>query len=539
MLPVRFCLRRLSQHALAKSHARYPSSPVSALQTESPDALHKTPAQSSALSLVRVVRHCLRRGQSSIALNQVRKALYDDFLHYNSSRARLFELTANAFLLYRDWAAAAQVYHWMVSEGFIPSPTLRTKITVLDTLVRSRSEQDFYSGLHRAFAKSDFDEGCLRTVLRVLTVGLECPPSVINRVVAGYVSCKTGFFDLSVETKLLIRRLRMRTTPLSLDLETKRAAILLDRISPPMDQHLLEKFTKIGVDYLLQTLQPWISSGAGVNVCNALIAAHLNACRYDRAFQIYNLLLLHDHSQYELVPDEITYRLLFQAIRKYRNQKAWRHRRSKLPRSAPSPRQLFRDLLIFTNTARAQRLSSGTLVTALETFTALEDYSAAYVVLKTFSVLKRPLPLYAYSVVLKHIMLRMQQELPRLQNIDRQRYWTYRFLGSPSDCDIHLDISLLYRILEFGAQPQLTLSIPTEKSVSHKHKVPHPDEIVSIEQVGNRFSDPIPLERILRRAILASYPEVFVTPARKVSIEINEAKAELLPDRSTDHRSDP
>lgn len=221
------------------------------------------------------------------------------------------------------------------------------------------------------------------------------------------------------------------------------------------------------------------------------------------------------------------------------------------------------------------------------------DFAAAYVALKSFDVFNIPVTVATYHAVIGGIILRVQRERWYLADwsTDREQYWTYRFLGSPQTIPKEINARVMDGILGFGSKASLAVNLEPIKLYPEEHlreiakavedynsgederdipevtfrdfenepeqqspaKTPSPitkpyRRIVRHEKTHHRsyrvptavcilglvtppvdLWDTQPLVRIIKRAILASRPRVFLPASNVISMEIRQARSEMMP----------
>ncbi|GJE97626.1 hypothetical protein PsYK624_138470 [Phanerochaete sordida] len=243
-------------------------------------------------------------------------------------------------------------------------------------------------------------------------------------------------------------------------------------------------------------------------------------------------------------------------------------------------------------TASSPVLKAALLNRILRYFVDAKDFSAAYVALKSFDIFKLPVTVSTYHAVVGGIMVHIGSEMPYLAAwSEREQYWTYRFLGSPETMPSELDARLMDGVLGFGFKASLASQLEPIKLYSEEHlqeiaraveaynsaederdipeltyrdaeedreqqepaaaspSLPKPYRRVVRNTKPNQRSyrvptaacilglitppvdiwDAQPLLRIVKRAILASRTRLFLPGAKVVSMEIRQARTEMLP----------
>ena len=316
---------------------------------------------------------------------------------------------------------------------------------------------------------------------------------------------------------------------------------------------------------------------------NALLAHEIGRGNYEAVFAMYARMI--DFRTPTTRPDAYTFSTIFRAVHHVTGKYSSRSRRlrgMKTPRNAPSPRAVYKDMLTCLAeqtressskhkppTAPEPALDATALHKALRTFMGQYDYAAAYNTVRLFRLhptLVGAPTLTTYRLVVNSLAARVRVHLPLIAIQREPQYvWTYRFLGL-SELPQHLrtklpfDLGVIHRILYASSYPRLNLHyIPSpdyafrsagdgailgndpqdvvqrlpyipDPAMFAPHGLPTPLEIVGLQPVeeGRTFGIK-PLERILKRAVLASFVELDHSPGKQVSLAIVEAKADMVP----------
>ncbi|KAI1792513.1 hypothetical protein LXA43DRAFT_1073702 [Ganoderma leucocontextum] len=296
---------------------------------------------------------------------------------------------------------------------------------------------------------------------------------------------------------------------------------------------------------------------------NALLAHEIGRRNYEAVFAMYARMMNYRTSTTK--PDAYTFSTIFRAIHHTTCKYSGRSRRvrsMKTPKNVPSPRAVYKDMLtclaeqtreISTSEHRPPTppepaLDATALHKALRTFMGQYDYAAAYNAIRLFRLyptLVGAPTLVTYRLVVNSLVARIKVHLPLLAiRRDPQYVWTYRFLGL-GELPHHLrtklpfDLGVVHRILYagsysrlnlhyipapdynpgsehdaaddgsiFGSDPQDVLQqlpyIP-DPALFAPHGLPTPLELIGLQPVEeNKAFGVVPLERILKRAVLAS-----------------------------------
>lgn len=486
----------------------------------------------AAVKFIRTIRSDLSEGRVEPAFKRLRGALSASSFP-TTLRPRILEMAAAAFLKGQHFLKVAEIYNQMVQENYIPSFSLRTRIMVLDVLSQSPSKEALLESLDDAFRLPQFDEACFRDLLRFLWTILKCSHDVLDSVVANYVRVHDPNYPLSEATQSLIARIRLDVISQEASIGGLPASILTLPAEPPSLEtvHYLSA-ANFGDDALFyDALKPWIHAGAGLRCCNALIATQIRRSHYDKAFRIYEII--RSTNEPSLIPNDTTFKMLFQSYSTVRKPRNFRSRRIKSPVDVFTPRELFRDMLRFHSLQKDHKLprsitsSRAVLDQALQVFMDTHDYAAAFVTIRAYTILRLPLTLELYRIVLSSLLKRVQWELGRVrESTVKWEYWSYRFLGYP-EVMMDVDTEMLKRVMRYGESAHLNLT--GQEDAVKDTDIPSTAEVLSAQDALQVNVKPKPLERILRRAMLANHVALYSPAAKEVSLAIREAKAEMIP----------
>ncbi|THG97555.1 hypothetical protein EW026_g4465 [Hermanssonia centrifuga] len=516
--------------------------------------------------LARSLRTLLRSQQysqaSTVFLDTISTARFS-----NPGRFRAFDKAISLFIEFGFFIGANEIYARMKHEGFIPSASLRGTMHVLTCISSSPSVETLLSASRAAFEQDSYDERCLRFFLRILVGNRLCAPEVIENVVEVFLETRPPGYTLTVATA---SQLAYVLTRLGYSAHAKQwlnpdAKETIDvgkggdekRVSVEEEETLLEmaRLEPELAPIFLNAVRHMRMTGSRLNpnIYNTLIAALVRGRRYDRTFAIFRLSMQAGHN-----PSAQAFGSLFKAIRHCSLKRSIRTRGGKLPPNAPSLRELFRNMLqAHWNHTQGQladsspSLNSSVLNKAIEAFMVDMDYPATLVALKTFQICRIPVSLGIYRTALQQIMERIEHELPRINMLtNAPEFWAYRFLGYPDSLDdIDIDINLLQNILLFGREPHMDLydvtlrtvrtpadRLETQPKSSHSpptsgsnYRIPTPLMILHLELPPVDSWDLVPLERIIKRVVLAMSRDIIIPPHDHVVMKVAEAKAEMLP----------
>jgi hypothetical protein len=174
----------------------------------------------------------------------------------------------------------------------------------------------------------------------------------------------------------------------------------------------------------------------------------------------------------------------------------------------------------------------------LRAFIRQRDYAGAFVVLSSYSLFHVPLDHRTYYRVVKHVVRRIWLEITK--QYKGEIGWSILFLGLRDYRQVELNEDLVRNLLAFISQDTFHLISPLYASRHHmpptnadrRYKLPSMEmmESVFLPEPQDFHYDPVPLKRILRRAILAKLrlEDRNAGPA-EVSKAIADAKVDMLP----------
>ena len=272
---------------------------------------------------------------------------------------------------------------------------------------------------------------------------------------------------------------------------------------------------------------------------NILLSREVRLGNYWSAIAIYSMLKEMRITR-KIYPDSFTFGTMFLLYRMIRPRTVRKHHRKDLASPFP-PRALYRDFMLAAKPkGNADRIMpSTTLMNVIfRAFIRQRDYAGAFVVLSSFSLFKVPLDHRTYYRVIKHVVRRIWLEVTTQYN--RKVGWSLKFLGVPSYRHVELNEKLLQNLLAFISQDTFHLISPLyasrrRKPPTNKHlryTLPSMQmmESVLLPDPQDFHYDPVPLKRILRRAILATLRlEDHNAGPADVSKAIADAKVDMLP----------
>jgi hypothetical protein len=273
-------------------------------------------------------------------------------------------------------------------------------------------------------------------------------------------------------------------------------------------------------------------------ILNILLSREVCLGNHRSALGIYSIL-----KRMRIFPDSFTFGSMFLLYRMITPKTVRNHHRKVLASPFP-PRALYRDFMLAAKPkfdADSDRIVPSTTLmnVILRAFICQRDYAGAFVVLGSFPLFHIPLDHQTYYCVVKHVVRRIWLEVGR-QYRGMVGSWSLKFLGVPDYRYIELNEDLVQNLFAFLSRDAFHLISPLY--VFRRHMPPTMDErrykIPSMEMMKSVllpnpqdfYYDPVPLKRILRRAILATLrlKDHKAGPA-DVSKMIADAKVDMLP----------
>ncbi|TFK80730.1 hypothetical protein K466DRAFT_605089 [Polyporus arcularius HHB13444] len=560
-------LPRVRQHA-----ARRPEEeePLHQQDAHDPSPCKK---QDQLAGVLHALQERFSKEGASAATATVHEALSKSQLD-NKARFRLYEHSIGFFLRHGEVMKASILYARMTREGFIPTVSLRAQMRIITVAEQAAPDEVVLDAIRQAIANNSFNEGTLLALLRILGDGMRASPDFLENIVHEFLKIQPHDYEIYPRTRKYIVKAYLRVgdregasrwssgrfvppPPSRSDLPSPYITLLQD-LAASDPQFAGYETALVGMQAEMPSLIP------NLPFFNALLSHEVHRRNFSAVFAIYQRMMALRSST--VMPDGGTFSAVFRAIARLSalSRKRRRLRELRPPDSMPHPRAVYQDML----TCHAEQqtapdplvspaLTLPAIHTALNAFMGGHDYPAAFNAIRAFrtysSHIGEPVRI-TYHVVVSGILERIKAELPQVPlEADQRRLWTFRFLGLDTlprhrRASIPFNLEMLQRVLLMGTEPRLSLEfVDVPESDSHdeqadpraaqaqddyaKHGIPTPLEFVGAEPVPEAKAFAIaPLERILRRAILASIEDEVDPPyVRPVSAAIADAKAEMVP----------
>ncbi|KAI0706883.1 hypothetical protein C8T65DRAFT_740438 [Cerioporus squamosus] len=532
--------------------------------------------QDKLVGALGALRERFSKEGASAATATIHEALSKSSLD-NHARFRLYEYSIGFFLRHGEVMKASILYARMTREGFIPSVSLRAQMRIITVAEQAAPDEVVLDAIRQAIGNNSFNEGALLALLRILGDGLRASPQFIENVVHEFLRTQPPDYEISPHTRKYVVKAYLRVgdregasrwsssrfvppPPTARSHLPSPYATLLQDLAASDPRFSEYETALVGMQAEMPSLVP------NLPFFNALLSHEVNRRNFSAVFAIYQRMMALRSPT--VMPDGGTFSTVFRAI-SCLSAPSRRRRRLRVlrpPGNMPHPRAVYRDMLTCHAEQQnaADPLASPALTlpaihTVLNTFMGRHDYPAAFSVVRAFRTYSTHIsqPVCAtYHVVVNGILERIKAELPQIPlESDQRCVWTYRFLGLDAlprhrRASIPFDLEMLHRILLMGAEPRLSLEfvdVPDFVDIAReqeqdpdaargaddctKHGIPTPLEFVGADPVPEAKPFGIaPLERVLRRAILASIEEELDPPyVRPVSAAIADAKKEMVP----------
>jgi hypothetical protein len=455
-----------------------------------------------------------------------------------------------SFLIGREYAQEAVLLYQRMHEvaGFLSSDVLDTKILAMALAIPNQSPEPIILRIAPIFADPDYTENDFSSLLKTMEkYGVD--KDIICTLVETYISTRRPDFIFSPQ--ILAPILSARTLAGDVDV----ALELLDQFSG-VNNHNRSARTSLHAPYvqilaaLLET-RTWDSASVNrildlmknqglphtLPTLNILLSREVRLGNHRSAIAIYSMLKQMRLTK-KMSPDTFTFGSMFLLYRMTPPKTVRNHHHKDLASPFP-PRALYHDFMLAAKPKfNADRIVPSTTLmnVILRAFVRQRDYAGAFVVLGSFSLFRLHLDHQTYYRVVKHVVRRIWLEVSR----GKGGGWSLMFLGVPDYSHIELNEDLVQNLFAFVSRDTFRLNSPLV--ASHRHMPPTIDErryeLPTMNMMESLldpepldfYYDPVPLKRILRRAILATLhlTNPKAGPA-DVSKAIADAKVDMLP----------
>ncbi|KAF9449005.1 hypothetical protein P691DRAFT_588571 [Macrolepiota fuliginosa MF-IS2] len=475
----------------------------------------------------------------------------------------VYESVIRFFISRTCLLAAAVAYEHMVAAGFIVSPCLEAQMIVTAAAVAGKkAKKKHLSSLKAAVGNPLFTSDDLLELLNSMAELDMLPETLFGIMDEFYKTHQSdaefdpdvNFYRKQVDTGIGADNVQEALNALSVLPESnieegdwpKAYTSFIKGIRNT--RHWDREAISAALDLMAQQgLEPNIA------VFNALISLEVRANSFHCAFGIYDVLKHHP----KLSPNDYTFGSLFNILNRLNNPSRRKLRHSRRPPSnVLSPRALYRDMIdgLFRDPQMTTSyLTTSLLNVALRSFIYQRDYTAAYVAIRCFTTFHIHIDAKTYLIVIRHLMNRITFGVKAFRSMGDDK-WSDRFLSLPypvlaprSLSSLTLGNALATHILDVSRRSSFKLDWPLyiipdapHEKENPKYNVPTAENMLGREPVpfGHTF-DPVPLERLLKKAILAESDSFRQLDQGRdinsyLSKVIVDAKTEMIPsDMST------
>jgi hypothetical protein len=452
------------------------------------------------------------------------------------SRFSIYERAITVFVNYKFFNDALELHQQMFDEGMYSSSCLRAKMLVCSDIIKARHGQGeldpLFSKLSQVLSRPSYSERNLCELFDVVRSHPFVDSQFVRKLVDAYIDSRLSGYQLRLTTvdKLFwlyahvggidaaeglddYRRHASTASYTTLLSElTNKGSLSSKHINSILDQM---KESKIPVDLPL---------------FNVLIRSAVRQGNLHQAFALYDTILM--ESTPHMIPDSYAFGSLFNALLRLATLRSSTDRPPRQPSNAPSPRQLFREMLechVLTAQAAIPRrhpvVAVSTLNVALRLFMRTMDYPGAFVTLQTFRTLDLKPDTRSYRVVLDNLLERFRRALLAERSWRHHTSWAVNFLGGDQVRGLQLEdvwSEVVDALLEFSVG-------------GTKYRAPGFAVLLGEEEPPMDTEwDVEPLERLVAKAILsADSPKVVSEQQSQRTLREKLAPYfyEMVPDR--------
>lgn len=444
----------------------------------------------------------------------------------HTARFRAYDRGISVFLDHKRFEDALKLYKKMFAEERVqPSSGLWAKMLVCSSIVKAPHEQrgelsSLFNGLSRVLSFRSYSESKLCQLLEVMKSHPLLNSQFVSNLVDKYVDSRGPGLDLKPNT--INELIRFYAHVGSIDTAENLVVSHQDSNRRPQPAHaspyttLINELTTRGFlsSSRLKTLLDKMRQSqikVDLPLLNVLVQAAVRKENFHQAFDLYEAIL--KDAAPHMIPDSFVFGSLFNALQRIWTSRSRSLRCVRQPPNAPTPRQLFRQMLechVLAIEAAGPRthpvVRISTLNVALRVFMLSADYAAAFVTLQTFSALDLKPDARSYRFVLTILLAHLK--LGHLQATDqsssqypsRCAIWAINFLGGPAR---------LARIQPEDMRPEFAGALLEFAVGGTEYRAPTLAIVLGDEKAPLRKADSWdvePLERLVARAILGTMP---------------------------------
>ena len=455
------------------------------------------------------------------------------------------------FLVSRKYAQeAVLVYKRMHQAGLMSSNVLDAKMLGIALAVPTESPQHLILRLAPIFTDLQYTDKDFSGLLKTMTkYGVD--KDIICTLVETFIATRGPNYIIHPEflAPLLSARTRSGDVDVALEvLDQFSGANQLNRaarasVHAPYVQVLAaiqetRAWDSVSVNKVLDLM---MAQGLAPNLAtiNILLSRVIRLGNHREAIAMYSMLKGMRTTR-GISPDSYTFGSMFLLYRMIRPKAVRKHHQEGF---AFPPRALYHDFMLAVKPkgGHMERIVPSTtlLNVILRAFIRQRDYAGAFVVLNSYSLFNVLLDHRTYYRVVKHVVRRIWLEISKQHRGDVR--WSSAFLGVQDYRQVELNEDLVQNFLAFVSQDTFHLVSPLYASRHHippspnadgKYKLPSMEmmESVFLPDPQDFYYHPIPLKRILRRAVLANLRLADDNAgSAEVSKAIADAKADMLP----------
>ncbi|KAF9224541.1 hypothetical protein BS17DRAFT_780019 [Gyrodon lividus] len=374
--------------------------------------------------------------QKSDALKAYLMGKLSDAKFYNTYRSVAFMRSIRFCLERHLFDVAIALYDRMLQEGFVAVYSICLRMTALKTVEHSTKLRETVAPLKEIFADQAYDISAFMDLVHYLINDKNASATLVDDLAQVFVSMRGIKLSDCPDLVGELASINMRANRLDAAqnwLQEFEQICSIEGIQPDPTPYsdiinTLNHIDPKNGEVIQAVLLRMKSAGVppDIVVFNTLIRVNLAQQRYKEAFALYHVLTQKRSEQ--LMPNDVTFKMLFRAAQLTSNQRVSVARRHRRPDNAVPPRRLFREMLE-SHLQQTERQALGRSIvlsvsafhTALRTFMALDDYAAAFVTIRALHTFGFQPNLQTYLIVLISLLHRMRRELAHLRREDGYR----------------------------------------------------------------------------------------------------------------------
>jgi len=374
----------------------------------------------------------LERGEWADAWECLYRRMDLPALADNKTRFDAYEHAVTLFSSYERFGEAREIQATMIDEGFIPSLSLRTRMASVAVLTRGAEEKDLLELLQGPLADPKFTELALYQLIRFFGDTISFSPSNIDSIVQTWVTHHGQISKrktLSYLIQIHVQRGQLEDAKTWLQRRIDQDTTL---DAAPFTDLMTGFVRREHTDELTATVANMQKAGVAPDlvVFNTIIFGHIKRLHFKDAVATYNLLF--GSRGKELTPDKYTFTNML--VMYLKGLKPRYQVYSVTKAQLPPPQKLYNNLiechLIRTGgrpSLQSETLTTSVLNLALKLFMQMQDYPAAYNVLRTFDICNIPANSATVSILLRPLLAKIWRQRRKAAKNDT---WLRLLLGS-------------------------------------------------------------------------------------------------------------